>query len=221
LNAKAVFLCNPNNPTSMLIPHDALMEIVVKARDEEILVFLDEDFIEFVNEEKRHSFANIIKSFPNVFVLRTFTKFYGLTGLRVGYGIADEKTSEVFSRVKIPWNVNSLAQVAAVAALADAEHSKRTLEVVRNEKEFLFRELAKIKCFKVFPADTNFIFIDVRQSGFSANQLKINMLKLGLIVRDCSSFVGLDSYYLRVAVRNRAQNARLLDAFRRVLKHVS
>ena len=221
LNAKAVFLCNPNNPTSMLIPHDALMEIVVKARDEEILVFLDEDFIEFVNEERRHSLANIIKSFPNVFVLRTFTKFFGLTGLRVGYGIADERTIGVFSKAKMPWNVNSLAQVAAVAALADAEHSKRTLEVVQIEKEFLVRELARIECFKVFTADTNFIFIDVRQSGFSAYQLKTNMLKLGLLVRDCSSFVGLDSYYLRVAVRNRAENTRLLDAFRKVLKHVS
>ena len=134
-DAKTIFLCNPNNPTSILIPDNILERIVEKALEEDVVILLDEDFIEFVEDEKRHSFVNRIDRFPNVFVLRTFTKFYGLTGLRVGYGIADEETIEVFSRAKMPWNVNSLAQVAARAALGDKEHSRRTLEVVKEQKK--------------------------------------------------------------------------------------
>jgi len=218
---KAVFLCNPNNPTSMLIPHDTLVEIVEKARDENVVVFLDEDFIEFVENENQHSLVNATGKYPNVFVLRTFTKFYGLTGLRVGYGIADEETIDLFSKVKMPWNVNSLAQAAAIAALADEEHSRRTFEVVRSEREFLSRELAEVKGFEVFPADSNFIFINVRQSGFTAAQLRKRLISHGMLVRDCGSFDGLDSYYVRVAVRTREENERLLEAFRKVLKRAS
>ena len=219
--AKAVFLCNPNNPTSILIPDNMLERIVEKALEEEVVILLDEDFIEFVEDEKRHSLVNRINRYPNVFVLRTFTKFYGLTGLRVGYGIADEETIEVFSRAKMPWNVNSLAQVAARAALGDKEHSRRTLEVVKEQKKFLSSELSRIEGFNVFPADTNFILIDIRKTGFRASHLRQKMINQGLLVRDCSSFIGLDAFYVRVAVRTRKENERLLDAFREVLKHTN
>jgi threonine-phosphate decarboxylase len=215
--AKAVFLCNPNNPTSMLIPDNMLKEIVEKALEEEVVILLDEDFIEFVDDEKRPSLMNSIGKYPNVFILRTFTKFYGLTGLRVGYGIADGKTIEVFSKAKMPWNVSSLAQAAAKAALTDEEHSSRTLQLVRAEMEFLSRELARIRGFRIFPPDTNFILIDVRQSGFSASQLRAKMMRHGILVRDCSSFRGLDEFYVRVGVRTREENERLLEAFRKAL----
>jgi threonine-phosphate decarboxylase len=220
-DAKTIFLCNPNNPTSILIPDNILERIVEKALEEDVVILLDEDFIEFVEDEKRHSFVNRIDRFPNVFVLRTFTKFYGLTGLRVGYGIADEETIEVFSRAKMPWNVNSLAQAAAIVALADEEHSRRTMEVVKEQKKFLSNELSRIDGFSVFPADTNFILIDVRKTGVRASQLREKMIRQGLLVRDCSSFMGLDAFYVRVAVRTRRENERLLDAFRKVLKYAS
>ncbi len=216
-NAKAIFLCNPNNPTSMLIPGEVLRKIVETALEREIVVFLDEDFIEFVQEANHHSLVGSLEKYPNVFVLRTFTKFYGLTGLRVGYGIADEKTIDVLSKVKMPWNVNSLAQAAAIAALADNEHSRRTLEVVKVEKEFLASELTKIEGFKVFPADTNFIFIDVRNSGVSATQLREKMIGQGILLRDCSSFTGLDGFYIRIAVRTHEDNEKLLNALKKVL----
>jgi histidinol-phosphate/aromatic aminotransferase/cobyric acid decarboxylase-like protein len=104
--------------------------------------------------------------------------------------------------------------------LADEEHSKRTIEVVKAEKEFLSCELARIRGFRVFPADTNFIFLDVRQSGFAAPQLREKMIKHGILVRDCSSFTGLDAFYIRVAVGTRNENERLIDAFRKALNLV-
>ena len=116
---KLVFLCNPNNPTSKLIPKETLTEILDAALAQDILVFLDEDFLEFVDDEKSRTMISKIDKYPNLFILRSFTKLFGLTGLRCGYGIASKEIIDVMLCAKIPWNVNCLAQAAAVAALKD------------------------------------------------------------------------------------------------------
>jgi len=217
-DAKIAFLCNPNNPTSILIPYDTLIEIVEEALEEDVLLFVDEDFLEFVDEEKQVSLIGEIKEYPNLFVLRSFTKVFGLTGLRVGYGIASEETTRILSNAKIPWNVNCLAQVAALAALTDVEHMKKSRELVRTERAYLTRELMRINSFKPYPADANFILIDIKESGFTAAQLKKKMLKQGILIRDCSSFRGLDDYHIRVAVKTRQENERLLEAFTKLVE---
>jgi len=214
--AKVFYLCNPNNPTSILSPAADLTEIVEEALKRNVLVFLDEDFLEFVDEGEKHSLIGRMKEFPNLFVLRSFTKIFGLTGLRVGYGIASEEISCVLQNAKIPWNVNCVAQAAAVAALKDEEHLRKTLELIRKEKAFLTKELAKFSGFKVFPPSANFFFIDVRKSGLTAAEVKAKMLRQGVLIRDCSSFAGLDEFYVRVAVKTRSENERLLDAFRKL-----
>jgi threonine-phosphate decarboxylase len=215
--AKVVFLCNPNNPTSLLMPRENLTEIIERSLKGDVLVFLDEDFIDFVDEEKQFSLTGEIKSYPNLFVLKSFTKFFGLTGLRVGYGVASEEIINLLCAAKMPWNVNCLAQAAAIAALSDEEHLKKTRELIKTERTFLTHELTRINAFKVYPADANFIFIDIRQSGLTGAQLKEKLLKCGILIRDCSSFTGLDEYYVRVAVKTRGENERLLEALK---KHV-
>jgi threonine-phosphate decarboxylase len=216
-DAKMAFICNPNNPTSILTPSDVLIEIIEEALEEGVLVFLDEDFLEFVDEEKQVSLIDEINDYPNLFVLRSFTKVFGLTGLRVGYGIASEEVIKLLSKAKIPWNVNCLAQVAASAALTDKEHLKKTRELVRAERPYLTRELKRINSFKPYPADANFIFVNIRESGFTSAQLKEKMLEEGVLIRDCSSFRGLDDHYIRVAVKTREENERLLEAFAKVV----
>jgi threonine-phosphate decarboxylase len=216
-DAKIVFFCNPNNPTSALMSPEHLTAIVERALDQNVFVFLDEDFLEFVEGEERLSFMGKISRYPNLFVLRSFTKIFGLTGLRIGYGVASEEIITVLLNAKIPWNVNCLGQAAAVAALEDEEHLKRTRELVRGEKAFLMREFMPITTLKIYSADANFIFMDVRQSGYTAAQLKEQMLRYGILIRDCSSFRGLDEYYVRVAVKTRGENERLLEAFRKTL----
>lgn len=216
-SAKMLFLCNPNNPTGMLIEHEALLRIMKAALAKGVLVFLDEDFIEFVDDEANHSLVGVLGFFPNLFVLRTFTKFYGLTGIRVGFGLTSADIVEFLCRAKMPWSVNSLGQVAAAAALVDEKHNAKTRSLVQAEREFMLRELAKIRGCKVYPSDANFIFLDVRGSGFSAAHLRERLLDRGLLIRDCSSFHGLDGFYIRVAVRTRVENERLLSAFHEVL----
>ncbi len=215
--AKIIFLCNPNNPTGTLILHDSLSKIVEKAYEEDALVFLDESFIEFVDEEERFSMVSEVKNYPNLFVLRSFTKVFGLAGLRVGYGVAHSEVASLLLRAKVPWNVNCLAQAAAIAALNDDEYLRRTWRLIKDEKVFLLRELRRIRGFKVFPAHANFILINIRDSGFTAAELKERLLKYGVLIRDCSSFRGLDEYYIRVAVRTRWENEKFIKSLKDIL----
>ena len=220
IGAKLVFLCNPNNPTSKLISTETLKDIIEVAVAQDTLVFLDEDFLEFVDAEKSLSMINKIGKYPNLFVLRSFTKIYGLTGLRVGYGIANPEIINVLSRAKIPWNVNCIAQAAAAAALKDEQHLQVTLELIRKEKAWLMVEFGKFSGFKFAAPDANFFFINVRKSGFTAAELKSKMLKQGVLIRDCTSFNGLDEFYIRVAVKTHNENERMLSSFKRILKAV-
>jgi threonine-phosphate decarboxylase len=215
--AKIVFLCNPNNPTSLLIPHSNLMEILETALRQDCLVFLDEDFLEFVESEKELTMIPRIADFPNLFILRSFTKIYGLTGLRVGYGIASEEIVEVLLRAKIPWNVNCLAQAAAVAALKDEEHLRITRELIRKEKVNVSAELSKLKGLKVYGSDANFYFINIRELGKTAAELADELLRQGILIRDCTSFRGLDPYYVRVAVKTHVENERLIESLKRTV----
>jgi threonine-phosphate decarboxylase len=212
---KVIFLCNPNNPTSTIIPKDDLFKIIEDSDRRNVLVLMDEDFIEFVDEDI--SMVGEVKNYKNLFILRSFTKIFGLTGLRVGYGVACEEIISLLFKGKIPWNVNCIAQAAAIAALQDVEYLEETRKLIREEREFLLDELKRIHGLRVFPAHANFILIDIRQTGFTAAQLKEEMLKHGILIRDCSSFKGLDEYYIRVAVRTRHENERLLAALRSVI----
>ena len=218
--AKIIFLCNPNNPTSILIPKETLSDIIERALENDSLVFLDEDFLEFVEEEKALTKIGRINAYPNLFILRSFTKIFGLTGLRVGYGIANEEIINVLSCAKIPWNVNCLAQAAAVAALKDEEHLYVTRELIKKEKAWLNGELGKFVSFKFSIPDANFFFINIRKSGLTASQLKSKLLKQGILIRDCTSFRGLDEFYVRIAVKTRVENEQLIGALKRTVKAV-
>ncbi len=219
-DAKLVFLCNPNNPTSKLIPKETLTDIIETALKQNTLVFLDEDFLEFVENEKNLTMIRRIKQYPNLFILRSFTKIYGLTGLRVGYGIANQEIISMLSCAKIPWNVNCLAQAAAIAALKDEEHLRVTRELIKKEKVWLQNELEKFCSFKFSSPDANFFFIEIRKSGLTASEIKNRMLKQGILIRDCTSFKGLDQFYVRVAIKTHVENERLIEAFKQTLKAV-
>jgi threonine-phosphate decarboxylase len=218
--AKLVFLCNPNNPTSMLIPRETLTGIIEKALEQDTLVFLDEDFLEFVEHEKALTMIGKMSKYPNLFILRSFTKIFGLTGLRVGYGIANEEIINLLMCAKIPWNVNCLAQAAAVASLKDGEHLQVTRELIKKEKAWLQAELSKFGSFVFSAPDANFFFIDIRKSDLTATELKNKMLKYGILIRDCTSFRGLDKFYVRIAVKTREENECLIDALKRIVRAV-
>ncbi|MEM2896626.1 MAG: threonine-phosphate decarboxylase CobD [Candidatus Bathyarchaeia archaeon] len=215
---KTVFLCNPNNPTGNLIDRENVLKILEETSRKSVLLFIDEDFMDFVEEKKRFSSARMVREYQNLFVLKSFTKTFGLAGLRLGYGIACRGIIDSMSRIRTPWNVNSLALVAGTAALKDLKFLEKTRRMMKNERGFLIREFEKFKKIKVFPTNSNFILLNIEDARIKSSEIKEKLLRNhGILIRDCSSFKGLDEYYIRIAIRTRDDNEKIVNAFKKIL----
>lgn len=211
---KALFICNPNNPTGLLTDRDHIGKILDEAYNNNILVMLDECFMEFIDEPERNSFVNAVNEYDNLVVLRTLTKAFGLAGLRAGYCLANRKLAQLLNKVKVPWSVNALAQKAAVAALQDKEHLQKTRKLVKREKQYLQSNIAKIKKFTPLKSDTNFFLIKL--NGIDSLSLKERLLKRRILVRDCSTFTGMGTDYVRISTQRRRENTMLINALKEV-----
>ena len=141
--AKIVFIANPNNPTGTFLSADEL-QAFLRGLPPEILVVLDEAYNEYLPEDKRYDSVTWLKEFPNLIISRTFSKAYGLAGLRVGYALAHEQVTDMMNRVRQPFNVNSVAQAAAVAALRDVSFVKKTFDLNRRGMQQITDGLTKL-----------------------------------------------------------------------------
>ncbi|HEY3094264.1 MAG TPA: histidinol-phosphate transaminase [Nitrososphaera sp.] len=207
--AGAVFICNPNNPTGMLATKE--IRKVIKGVGSSTKVLLDECFIELVDDPDANSMMSMIKEFDSLVILRSLTKSFGLAGLRVGYNVCNPSLAGNLSANKIPWNVNGLAQAAGVAALADKKHLTRARAIVKKERKFLYDNIGRLKSFWPLKSDANYFLVDLH--GRNSTQFRDALLKkTGVLVRDCSTFTGMGSQYIRVAVKTHRENRRLLKA---------
>jgi len=208
---KVIFINNPNNPTgSALLKNE--MTTFLKALPKDILLVLDEAYIDFACDPEVANGLELLDVFPHIMVLRTFSKLYGLAGLRVGYGFADEEIIDYMNRVRQPFNVNSLAQAGARAALQDTAFVDQTLNLTREGLAYLYGELDKLGL-EYLPTQTNFFLIKVRPSG---EQVYQQMLKQGVIVRSMDSY-GLGEY-IRINIGLPEENERFIRALRKVLE---
>jgi len=215
---RIVVICNPNNPTGTLINPRDIRVIINRASKHEALVFVDEAFIDFVDDPRKHSLAREVREHSNLFVMRSLTKFHSLAGLRIGYGLASEEIIEALHRAKMPWTVNCLAQAAAEAAMRDDKHAKKVRELVARERTFMLNQLKAIPGLIVNDSETNFVLVDTRRTRLNGREISQRALKEGLLIRDCSSFKGLDEFYIRIAVRRRKQNLTLLSFLKRLCR---
>ena len=207
---KVIFINNPNNPTgSALLKHE--VEGFLRALPKDILVVLDEAYIDFVFDPEVANGMKLLDVFPRILVLRTFSKLYGLAGLRVGYGFADEAIIDYMNRVRQPFNVNTLAQAGARAALDDMDFVNQTLDLTKKGLAYLYQELEKMEL-DYLPTNTNFFLIKVRPGG---KQVYQQMLKQGVIVRSMDSY-GLNEY-IRVNVGRPKENERFIEVLKNVL----
>ena len=207
--ADMAFLCNPNNPTGRLLKKWETLRIAEAARRLRCLLIVDEAFIDFHPED---SVIMYVRHNPFLIVLRSMTKFYALTGLRIGYGVFPPHLIDRLKGFKEPWTVNTLAQKAAIAALLDEDYVTRTLRLIARERVFLeegFRRLG----IEFFPSDANFYLLRIRGGTDVYKRLREG----GILVRDCSNFRGLDGSYIRVSVRARRENRILIRALREIL----
>jgi threonine-phosphate decarboxylase len=207
------FLCNPNNPTGRLVPRKDVLQIAEAAAKSGCYLIVDEAFIDFCPEE---SVCKEVAHNPYLIVLRSMTKFYALSGLRIGYGVFHLSVASRIKEYKEPWTVNSLAQRAAMAALDDEPYRQTSLDVVAEEKSFLENGFAGLDI-PFFPSRANYYLIKPPK----APQIKLFLEERGVLVRDCSNFRGLDENYLRVAVRSRKENTVLLGEMARICARLS
>jgi threonine-phosphate decarboxylase len=214
-NSGVLFLCNPNNPTSLTIPKRKLLRLIERASEKDVKVLLDETFVEFV-EEGEVSLSSRVEEFPNLFIIRSLTKFFALPGLRIGYGLASRKTAERFRSAKMPWSVNALAQDAAIAALHDLPYIQKSRKVVTRERDYLYSKLKQVKSLAPFKPEANFILSRIL-GGMDASELQRELLGKRVLIRDCSSFKGLGKEYFRVSVKLTKQNAFLISALKEAL----
>ena len=207
-----LFLCNPGNPTGLLIDPDLLREITGACRQKGILMVLDECFLDFAEEREERSLKPFLAENPQIFLLRSFTKFYAMPGLRLGYGICSDK--ELLGKMKAvqqPWNVSLPAQEAGIAALRGAGqgYADATRRLVGQEREFLKKGLSE-SGFRVWDSKANYLFFS-GPKGLAGKLLQENIL-----IRHCTGVRGLREGYYRIAVRTREENERLLEAVKKI-----
>lgn len=207
---RLIFIGNPDNPSSTYIPKEQLVNFLEDVPATTIVV-LDEAYFEFVTNSDYPDGVQLLKRFSNLLVTRTFSKMYGLAGLRVGYGIASSEMIRWLERVREPFNVNSLAQVAASACLKDAAYYKNIAKIIQKQKEYLYQQLTKLSLDFVL-SSTNFILINVKQDS---QALYTRLLKKGVIVRDMN-FWGLKNF-IRVSIGTESENRIFIKTLREVL----
>ncbi len=207
--AKMVFIANPNNPTGTFLTAAALLEFL-RALPPQILVVLDEAYNEYLPQNLRYDSVSWLRDFPNLIITRTFSKAYGLAGLRVGYALADGKVADMLNRVRQPFNVNSVAQAAAVAALQDENFVRQTYEMNLLGLKQITQGLARMGL-EFIPSFGNFVCFKIDYAG----QIYRRLLELGVIVRPLANYDMPD--YLRVSIGLEKENEKFLSALMQIL----
>src|SRR5688572_18579947 len=203
---RLLFLCNPNNPTGTMVSAEAVDRLMAKVPEDVIVVF-DEAYFEYVRNSEFPDAMAYVKQGRNAIVLRTFSKIYGLAGLRIGYGISTAEIIDFLNRVRPPFNANSLAQRAALAALGDDEHVAKSRAVNTAGMEQMVKGLNTLG-FAPIPSEANFVYVDVGRDGRTVFEA---LLREGLIVRH------IEGRMVRVTIGLEEENRDFLAALKRVI----
>ena len=210
---KLLVLCNPNNPTGQPIEPDLLDRIIKTCAEKQIHVLLDECFIPFLDRAKAHSKIPLLSEYPNLLILRAFTKFYAMAGLRLGYLLcSDSALLGKISACGQPWSVSTPAQIAGVAALADIDYADSLRQVIQLERAYLTDALKKLGLC-VIGSQANYLFFQYNRMI----DLKERLLKDKILIRSCKNYIGLNQSFYRVSVRTHAENQRLIEAIVRIV----
>ncbi len=203
-----VFLANPNNPVGNLISPSLLERLALHCKDHQIILVLDECFLEFTQNEQEYSFKGKLEQYPNVVVVRAFTKIFAIPGVRLGYLFCSDQELKKRIATHLPeWNLSVFAQMAGAAACQETGYLKESIEIVQREREFLTWALEEMGI-RVFPSTADFLLITTNLPLYDG------LLAKEILLRDCSNFRGLGAGYYRIAVKNHRENRILIKAIR-------
>jgi threonine-phosphate decarboxylase len=209
-----LFLGHPNNPTGLTYSLDRLRTIARSAERTSTYLVLDEAFIDFIAPDERETLLPELERHPRVILIHSMTKFYAIPGLRLGYAIAAPVLIDKMKRKQVTWSVNGLALLAGQACLHPdvAAYEARTRELIAQERDFLHKEIANGLGWQVWPGEANFLLVRV-SDAWTACSLQQALGPKGVMIRSCAMYEGLTERDVRIAVRGREDNERLLHAF--------
>lgn len=210
----SLFVCNPNNPNGKVKNLEKLLDIIV---DNNKLLIVDETFMEFVEEEEKYSLVKYVEKYPNLFILKAVTKFFGLPGIRLGYGLtSNNDIIEKIYNYKEPWTINSFADTLSNYIFKDKKYIEDSKKYYIDERNFMLSELRSISSIHVYDTDTNFILIKLNDKR--AKEIKVELLREGnILIRDASNFIGLDDRYIRIAIKSHKENELLIRHMKKLL----
>lgn len=210
-----VVICNPNNPTGNFIPLKDIKKINEELKRRGTKLFIDEAFIEFIKGWEDFTAVNLKDS--NIFVMRALTKFFAVPGVRLGYGISyDNEVMKKIPKYKEPWSINSFADIAGKIMLWDRDYIEKSEKWIEEEKVWFYNETLKVEGIKSYRTNTNFILIQLLNK--TSAEVREKMIERGIVVRDASNFVGLNNHYIRLAIKDRENNKKVLQALGEVVR---
>jgi len=189
---KMVFFGNPNNPTGKPVDPGLLSELL----RQDIIVVVDEAYVEFGVK----SVSSLVAEYENLIVLRTFSKVFGLAGLRLGYALCDRRVAELMDRTNLPYSVNVVALKAADVALNNLDYVRQIQARIAAGREYLYSELRKVRGVEVLPSEANFVLVNVGGTGYRSQDITAYLMSKGIVVRDCSSIIGCGDRFIRVTI---------------------
>ena len=217
--AKALYICNPNNPTGRIEPRKKILEIVKECRDNGVLVFLDETLLELVPDHAEISCAGYVNDYENLVIAGSLTKSFAIPGIRIGYGISSPQLIEEMDKIRMTWNVGQIEQnVASILMSEYMDHVTKAAAVMAKESKRMHSDLKKTG----FPvgkvSDSFFYFCSLRKLGINSSEFQRLMLKEKIMVRDCSSFGERFTDFVRFSVKDRERNEMFVKAVEKTMR---
>jgi len=209
-----LFLCNPNNPTGRITNKGLLQSIIKKAYNSNVYVIVDESFLDFIPNKIKLSVVDFLKLYPNLIILKSFTKIYSIPGIRLGYCMSSNKNLiESIKKNGPPWNISAAAEACGVAALKEEKYVRETTSYIATQKKYLINELTNLG-FKVYNSEANYILFRLN------NDIKLKELleKNYILIRSCSNYKGLNEKFYRIAVKTKEDNIFLINKLKEVVK---
>ena len=208
---KLIFICSPNNPTGTLVAEEDLRTIIEST---DALVVIDEAYCEYSLQTQ----ANLINEYDNVFILRTMSKVMGLAGQRIGYGLSNPEIIEYMHRIKPVFSLTRSSYVACLATLKDKDYITQSINKGIESRDYLYNEVSKFKNLRILKSYSNFMLIDVHDSGYDAAGITRKLMEKGIIVRDCTSFKGIDKYWIRISIATMEENKKFIDILHTIVE---
>lgn len=214
-NYDLVIICNPNNPTGFAFEKEEIKELL---KDTKTFFMVDETYIEFTDTLK-YSSTHLIDNHKNLFVIRGTSKFFSTPGIRLGYGlISNDEVREKISHKLDLWNINIFASLMGEIMFKDKEYINSTISYMIEERKFLYDRLREISNINAYESKGNFILCEIKNSDITAEDLYNELLKEGIVIRNCSSFEGLTNRFFRVCILKHEENELLIEEIKKILK---